>query len=172
MTVVVVRRVDALAERRDGRRVPGVGGAGGSPGPLASRLREGQGRDLWRVQKLDVRPPRGHAERTGLGLRRSSQQSAGVRTRASRPPARRSHRRRLAGVDSKAHGTPCHRPAGSRVAGAMLARYILAVLAVVFLGAALGRVASGRPLSHPQTRTWLIVVVIFALVSLWLFQRT
>lgn len=53
----------------------------------------------------------------------------------------------------------------------MLARYILGGLAIVFLGAALARMASGQTRAHPQTRAWLIVGVIFAMVSFWLFQR-
>jgi hypothetical protein len=51
----------------------------------------------------------------------------------------------------------------------MAAKYILAVLAVVFLTLATLGPATGRP--RPQTRTWLLVGVIFGLVSLWLFAR-
>ena len=51
----------------------------------------------------------------------------------------------------------------------MLAKYILAVLAGVFLIAgAIRRVSGG---GGPQSRTWLLVGAIFALVSLWLFTR-
>ena len=51
----------------------------------------------------------------------------------------------------------------------MTAKYILAILGSAFLIAgALGRL-TGRP--RPQTRTWLLVGAIFALVSLWLFTR-
>ena len=53
----------------------------------------------------------------------------------------------------------------------MPAKYILAVFAIGFLAAAVlrGRAARGRP--HPQTRTWLLVAMIFAVVSGWLFAR-
>lgn len=54
----------------------------------------------------------------------------------------------------------------------MLARFILAGLAAVFLGGVLVRVAGGQPLRHPQTKTWLIVGTIFAIVSLWLFRSS
>jgi len=51
------------------------------------------------------------------------------------------------------------------------AKYILAAAACAFLLAAAVRLArdGGRP--HPQSRTWLIVAVIFAIVSGWLFAR-
>jgi hypothetical protein len=52
------------------------------------------------------------------------------------------------------------------------ARYILAALAVVFLAAALVRFSRGGGISHPQTKTWLLVSVIFAAVSAWLFARS
>jgi hypothetical protein len=48
----------------------------------------------------------------------------------------------------------------------MLAKYILATLAVVFLIAAATRGWKG-----PQSRTWLLVAAIFGAVSLWLFSR-
>jgi Flp pilus assembly protein protease CpaA len=48
----------------------------------------------------------------------------------------------------------------------MLAKYILAGLAVVFLIAAVAR--GPRTL---QARTWLIIAAIFAAVSLWLFLK-
>jgi len=54
----------------------------------------------------------------------------------------------------------------------MLANYILAVLSVGFLAAAAVRGLGGRGFSHPQTKTWLIVGVVFAAVSLWLFSTT
>ena len=53
----------------------------------------------------------------------------------------------------------------------MAANYILAALAVVFLVAALMRVSRGGGIAHPQTRTWLLISVIFAAVSAWLFSR-
>ena len=48
------------------------------------------------------------------------------------------------------------------------ARGILAVLSAVFLGLALVRIAQGRKASHPAIRTWLIVGVIFGVVSAYL----
>ena len=52
----------------------------------------------------------------------------------------------------------------------MAAKYILAGLAVAFLAAALIRVARGGGISHPQTKTWLLIAVIFGVVSAWLFS--
>jgi hypothetical protein len=49
----------------------------------------------------------------------------------------------------------------------MLAKYILAALACVFLVA--GALAIARPQRRIQGRTWLLVGGIFAAVSLWLF---
>jgi|RhiMetStandDraft_4_1073278.scaffolds.fasta_scaffold306020_2 hypothetical protein len=54
----------------------------------------------------------------------------------------------------------------------MIAKYILAALAVAFLAAAAVRGLGGGGLSHPQTKTWLIIGVIFAAVSAWLFSTT
>ncbi|MEP7306570.1 MAG: hypothetical protein ABJA98_13720 [Acidobacteriota bacterium] len=51
----------------------------------------------------------------------------------------------------------------------MAAKYILAVLAVTFLAAAIMRMSRGGGVSHPQTRTWLLVGVLFSAVSVWLF---
>ncbi len=48
----------------------------------------------------------------------------------------------------------------------MLAKYILAALAVAFLIAALTR---GPRTS--QGRTWLLIAVIFGIVSAWLFAK-
>lgn len=53
----------------------------------------------------------------------------------------------------------------------MAAKYILAVLAVAFLAAALMRSSRGGGFSHPQTKTWLIIGLIFAAVSAWLFSQ-
>jgi uncharacterized membrane protein HdeD (DUF308 family) len=53
----------------------------------------------------------------------------------------------------------------------MAAKYILAVLAVVFLIAAIVRLARTGGRNHPQTRTWLLIAAIFAVVSAWLFSR-
>jgi hypothetical protein len=54
----------------------------------------------------------------------------------------------------------------------VLAKYILAALAVVFLAAAGTRALLGGGLTHPQTKTWLLVGTIFATVSAWLFSNT
>ena len=51
----------------------------------------------------------------------------------------------------------------------MAAKYILAVLAVAFVAAALMRLSRGGGIWHPQTKTWLIIAVVFAAVSAWLF---
>ena len=54
----------------------------------------------------------------------------------------------------------------------MSAKYILAGLGAVFLIAALARLSRGGVGSHPQTRTWLLIAVIFGGVSGWLFYRS
>ena len=51
----------------------------------------------------------------------------------------------------------------------MAARYVLAALSAVFLILAALGLITGRP--RPQTRTWLLVGGIFAIVSIWLFSR-
>ena len=51
----------------------------------------------------------------------------------------------------------------------MAAKYILGALAIAFLIAAIMRLSRGGGVFHPQTRTWLLVGVIFAAVSAWLF---
>ena len=51
----------------------------------------------------------------------------------------------------------------------MAAKYILAALSILFLTLAITGRASGRP--RPQTRTWLIVGVMFAVVAAWLFAQ-
>jgi hypothetical protein len=48
----------------------------------------------------------------------------------------------------------------------MLAKYVLAVLAVAFLIA-----GATRGPRTAQGRTWLIVAAVFGLVSLWLFAK-
>jgi hypothetical protein len=54
----------------------------------------------------------------------------------------------------------------------MAAKYILAAFATVFLAAALRRMLRrGDGISHPQTRTWLLIASIFAVISAWLFSR-
>ena len=54
----------------------------------------------------------------------------------------------------------------------MAAKYILGVLAVAFLTAALIRLLRGAGIAHPQTRTWLLISAIFGIVSAWLFYRS
>ena len=51
----------------------------------------------------------------------------------------------------------------------MAAKYILAALSILFLTLAILGRASGRP--RPQTRTWLMVGVIFGVVAAWLFVQ-
>jgi hypothetical protein len=51
------------------------------------------------------------------------------------------------------------------------AKYILAVVAVAFLAAAVMRSRSSGGISHPQTKTWLLIAFIFGIVSAWLFYR-
>jgi 2-keto-3-deoxy-6-phosphogluconate aldolase len=51
------------------------------------------------------------------------------------------------------------------------AKYILTVVAVAFLAAALVRVSRGGGISHPQTKTWLLIGLIFAAVGAWLFYQ-
>jgi hypothetical protein len=53
----------------------------------------------------------------------------------------------------------------------MAARYILAVLAITFLVAALIRRSRGG-MSQAQARTWLLIALIFGTVSAWLFSRS
>ena len=52
----------------------------------------------------------------------------------------------------------------------MAAKYILAFLSVAFLAASARRLARDGKL-HPQSRTWLMIGIIFAVVSTWLFAR-
>jgi hypothetical protein len=51
------------------------------------------------------------------------------------------------------------------------ARYILAALGLAFLVAALMRASRGGGMAHPQTKTWLLIGIIFVVVSTWLFYR-
>ena len=53
----------------------------------------------------------------------------------------------------------------------MLAKYILAGLAAVFLVGAAVRVTGERGWSHPQVKTWLLLGGIFSVVSAWLFYQ-
>jgi hypothetical protein len=52
------------------------------------------------------------------------------------------------------------------------AKYILATLAVLFFVLAIGRMTKGGGAAHPQTRTWLLIAVIFTAVSAWLWWQT
>lgn len=51
----------------------------------------------------------------------------------------------------------------------MATRYILAALSVIFLAAALARRFRGSADGGGQARTWLVIAVVFAAVSIWLF---
>jgi hypothetical protein len=51
----------------------------------------------------------------------------------------------------------------------MLAKYILGVLSVVFIALAVMRTAAGG--AKGQSRTWLLIGVIFGIVSLYLFMQ-
>lgn len=51
----------------------------------------------------------------------------------------------------------------------MAAKYILAALAALFLLAALTRLVRNGGNIEPANRTWLIVAIIFAVVSAWLW---
>ena len=53
----------------------------------------------------------------------------------------------------------------------MAAKYIFPLLAVAFLVLVLVRVSGGAGISHPQTKTWLLIAVIFGVVSAWLWWR-
>lgn len=51
----------------------------------------------------------------------------------------------------------------------MATKYILAVLSAVFLALSVTRIVRGHRGAHIQARTWLLVGVIFGVVSGWLF---
>jgi hypothetical protein len=53
----------------------------------------------------------------------------------------------------------------------MNTKYILGGLSVVFLVMAFLRMARDRGRPHPQSRTWLLVGVMFGAVSAWLWYR-
>ena len=53
----------------------------------------------------------------------------------------------------------------------MAAKYILAALAAVFLAMAFVRMMNDRARPHPQTRTWLLIGIIFGAVSVWLWLQ-
>jgi hypothetical protein len=51
----------------------------------------------------------------------------------------------------------------------MTAKYILAILAVIFVGLGIARRASGRQDTGRQSRTFLIVGLMFGAVATWLW---
>jgi hypothetical protein len=51
----------------------------------------------------------------------------------------------------------------------MLAKYILVIVGAVFLMLALFHIAKDGGRVGPASRTWLIVAIVFAAVSAWLF---
>ncbi len=53
----------------------------------------------------------------------------------------------------------------------MTAKYILGALALAFLIGG-GIRASRDGISHPQSRTWLLIALMFSVVSAWLFVRS
>ncbi len=53
----------------------------------------------------------------------------------------------------------------------MTAQHILAAFAVVFLTAAIIRLTRDRGTLQPQSRAWLLIAIIFTLVSVWLWSR-
>jgi hypothetical protein len=53
----------------------------------------------------------------------------------------------------------------------MAAKYILALLSMAFLAAGAQRLARDAGKLQPQSRTWLLIGIIFAAVSGWLFAR-
>ena len=53
----------------------------------------------------------------------------------------------------------------------MVAIYNLGALAIAFLIATAIRASLIGGIRHPQTKTWLLISVIFAVVSLWLFSQ-
>ena len=53
----------------------------------------------------------------------------------------------------------------------MLTKYILGALAIVFVALALARIAGGSVSGRAQARTWLLIGVIFGVVSAWLFYQ-
>jgi DMSO reductase anchor subunit len=53
----------------------------------------------------------------------------------------------------------------------MATKYILAVLSIAFFAAGGRRLIQDAGRLHPQSRTWLLIAVIFGVVSSWLFVR-
>jgi hypothetical protein len=54
----------------------------------------------------------------------------------------------------------------------MAAKYILAALAVVSLVLGAGRVLRDGVQAYPESRTWLLISIIFCAVSAWLFFQS
>jgi hypothetical protein len=50
-------------------------------------------------------------------------------------------------------------------------KYILAALAAIFLVLGLARIARRGHVAHPQSRTFLLIAIIFGAVSAWLFYQ-
>ncbi|HET9386378.1 MAG TPA: hypothetical protein VFO67_14650 [Gemmatimonadales bacterium] len=53
----------------------------------------------------------------------------------------------------------------------MAAKYILAALSVLFIVLGLRRMSRGGGAAHLQSRTWLLIGIIFGVVSAWLFTQ-
>jgi hypothetical protein len=53
----------------------------------------------------------------------------------------------------------------------MAAKYIFAVLSIVFLVLALARTIRSGGAAHSQSRTWFLIAVIFGVVSIYLFSQ-
>jgi len=51
------------------------------------------------------------------------------------------------------------------------AKYILAALSIVFFALAIVRTIGTGGAAFPQIRTWVIIGIIFGLVSAWLFSQ-
>jgi len=51
------------------------------------------------------------------------------------------------------------------------AKYMLAALSILFFILAFTRMARGGGAAHPQSRTWLLIGIIFGVVSAWLFYQ-
>jgi hypothetical protein len=53
----------------------------------------------------------------------------------------------------------------------MAAKYILAVLSIAFITAGTLRSMRDSSKLHPQARAWLLIGLLFGIVSAWLFYR-
>jgi hypothetical protein len=53
----------------------------------------------------------------------------------------------------------------------MLTKYILGALSIGFMSLAVVRMADRGRAAHPQARTWLLIGVIFGVVSAYLFLQ-